>query len=101
MDFSGVCVMMQKHVAILEATQYIDPQIKTFYNTANLTNMSGDVSPNPGPVKHPCAMCDKPVASSHQAIQCDSCRKWCHIMPKCGKVKVKDDVMSKMMFASK
>ncbi len=52
--------------------------------------ISGDVSPNPGPVKYPCAVCSRPVASTHRAILCDDCGKWCHIGPKCGKVKVED-----------
>ena len=52
--------------------------------------MSGDNSTNPGPVKHPCAVCSKAVASNHRAIICDQCRKWFYIGPKCGKVKIKD-----------
>ena len=52
--------------------------------------MLGDISTNPGPVKHPCVVCSKAVASNHRAIICDDCGKWCHIGPKCGKVKIKD-----------
>ena len=52
--------------------------------------ISGNVSPNPGPVKDPCSVCTKPVAANHKALLCDKCTKWCHIGPKCGKVKVKD-----------
>eukprot|EP00794_Sanderia_malayensis_P001937 gene1937-2203_t len=52
--------------------------------------ISGNVSPNPGPGKIPCSVCRKPVASNHTAILCDKCSQWCHIGPKCGKVKVKD-----------
>ena len=52
--------------------------------------ISGNVSPNPGPVKDPCSVCTKPVAANHKALLCDKCTKWCHNGPKCGKVKVKD-----------
>ena len=93
-DFSGVCVMMHKHVAILafESHTYISTLKSRNIITlrTSLILKSGDVSPNSGPAKQPCAVCNKLVASSNRAIQCDNCGKWCHIGPKCGKVKVKD-----------
>ena len=45
----------------------------------NLLFLCGDVSLNPGPgVKHPCAVCAKPVKSNQKAIQCDYCDRWHH-----------------------
>ena len=36
--------------------------------------LSGDIQPDPGPVKHPCVICERPVAKNHHiALQCDSC----------------------------
>ena len=48
--------------------------------------LSNDLFPNPGPVQCPCSVCARAVATSHRAIQCDVCKKWCHIGPKCGNV---------------
>ena len=44
-----------------------------------LVLLSGDVQLHPGPVKFPCAICSRPVASNHRALQCDYCDFWCHI----------------------
>ena len=44
-----------------------------------LALLSGDIQPNPGPVKHPCVICERPVAKNHHALQCDSCDEWVHI----------------------
>ena len=52
--------------------------------------LSGDISLNPGPVRWPCSVCGKAVATNHRAIQCDNCDKWCHISRKCGNVSLKD-----------
>ena len=41
--------------------------------------LSGDVCLNPGPVRHPCSTCFKPVAKNHRALLCDSCNLWAHI----------------------
>ncbi len=49
-----------------------------------LLTLAGDVQANPGPVKHPCGVCQRPVASNHRALLCDSCESWIHI--KCGGV---------------
>ena len=40
--------------------------------------VSGQVSPNPGPVRFPCKVCDKPVKSNQKGLQCDSCMFWIH-----------------------
>ena len=49
--------------------------------------MVGDVNPNPGPVRHPCSSCLKPVAKNHRAILCDNCDLWAHT--KCEKISPK------------
>ena len=46
-----------------------------------------DVSLNPGPVRHPCSSCLKPVAKNHRAILCDNCELWAHI--KCENISTK------------
>lgn len=48
--------------------------------------ISGDIELNPGPVKHPCSVCLKPVAKNHRALDCDSCKLWSHI--KCSNISV-------------
>ena len=47
--------------------------------TCNLLQLCGDIETNPGPVKHPCQVCKRPVAKSHRAMECDDCQKWTHI----------------------
>ena len=41
----------------------------------NLILLSGDIHQNPGPIKYPCAICNKPVAKNQHALQCDA---WVH-----------------------
>ena len=33
----------------------------------------------PGPIRYPCAICDRPVARNHYVLQCDFCDQWVHI----------------------
>ena len=49
-----------------------------------IMKISGDISVNPGPVKHPCGGCQRPVAKTHRAVQCDVCYYWWHI--KCANI---------------
>ena len=45
----------------------------------NLLPLCGDISLNPGPgIKHPCAVCGKPVKVNQRAVQCDYCDRWHH-----------------------
>jgi hypothetical protein len=41
-----------------------------------------DIHNNPGPIRFPCGICQKPVVTNHISIQCDKCNFWFHI--KCG-----------------
>ena len=52
-------------------------------------SLSGDIHPNPGPAaasnnSPKCPICERAVAKTHRAIECDTCLRWCHI--KCGRV---------------
>ena len=49
--------------------------------------LAGDVERNPGPVKHPCGICSRPVKCNQKGIQCDCCYYWLHT--KC--LKMRDD----------
>ena len=49
------------------------------YTTVISLLASGDINPNPGPVRNPCSVCSRPVARTHRSIQCDDCRYKCHI----------------------
>ena len=53
-------------------------------NAAILLILSGNIHPHPGPVKNPCAVCQKPVARTHRALTCNGCGLRCHIGNKCG-----------------
>ena len=45
----------------------------------NILLLCGDISLNPGPgIKHPCAVCSKPVKVNQRAVQCDYCDRWHH-----------------------
>ena len=46
--------------------------------------LSGDISVDPGPPKHPCGYCYKPVAKYHRAVLYEACNYCSHI--KCDKV---------------
>ena len=41
--------------------------------------LSGKVLNPPNNLRWPCSICNKNCLSNQQAIQCDSCDKWCHI----------------------
>lgn len=40
--------------------------------------LSGDISLNPGPIRFPCGICEKPVRSNQHGLQCDGCDTWSH-----------------------
>ena len=76
----------QNHLAFyfqLLALSKIKPtRHKYFHRFLNL--LSGDVCLNPGPIKHPCSSCLKPVARTHKSLLCDECGLWAHI--KCERI---------------
>ncbi len=45
--------------------------------------LCGDIEINPGPIKHPCSVCDKSVRVNQRALLCDSCLLWCHCNCSC------------------
>ena len=61
-----------------------------YYQNANSTFQCqrllkcGDINPNPGPTKYPCACCERPCKNNQRALQCDGCNSWCHA--KCTRV---------------
>ena len=61
-----------------------------YYQNANSTFQCqrllkcGDINPNPGPTKYPCACCERPCKINQRALQCDGCNSWCHA--KCTRV---------------
>ena len=40
--------------------------------------LCGDISTNPGPIRHPCTVCSGSVRSNQCALQCDNCNVWSH-----------------------
>ena len=40
--------------------------------------MAGDIQVNPGPIKFPCKICNKPVKRNQMGLQCDNCDFWLH-----------------------
>ena len=44
----------------------------------SLLPLSGDVELNPGPVRHPCRICDRPVKCNQRGVQCECCYYWLH-----------------------
>ena len=40
--------------------------------------LCGDISKNPGPVRHPCGACSKPVRANQHGLQCECCDTWSH-----------------------
>ena len=48
------------------------------FNFTLILMLSGDVSLNPGPVRHPCVGCARPVKCNQQVLMCDFCDKWVH-----------------------
>ncbi|KAH3787195.1 hypothetical protein DPMN_165315 [Dreissena polymorpha] len=51
-----------------------------------ILQLSGDVSPNPGPIRTPCGKpgCSRAIASNCRAELCEACYYWWHI--KCANI---------------
>lgn len=71
--------------------RFFSTRVSLYPNSVSTFNLirlstSGDINPNPGPpLNSPkCPICERAVAKTHRAIECDICLRWCHI--KCGRV---------------
>ena len=42
--------------------------------------LCGDIHTNPGPVRYPCGICKRSVATTHKGLLCDLCNSWFHIV---------------------
>ena len=49
----------------------------------SLILLSGNVSPNPGPLNYPCKICKKNTWENQKRLYCNACRHWFHIRPCC------------------
>ena len=75
-----------RYVYINIQTAHYDTHVQRI--VTQLLLLSSNIYPHPGPVRHPCSVCERPVASNHNALQCDSCNQWVHI--KCDRITKED-----------
>ena len=66
-----------------ESTQPLGPVYRRKSISLALLNYwllltAGDIEVNPGPVKHPCGICSRPVKRNQKGIQCECCYYWLH-----------------------
>ena len=75
------CTMMFYHVKHSRQTPPSIPiELKQRWHRAMIMlALSRDISLNPCPVKYPCGLCSKSVASNHRAVLCEVCYYWHHI----------------------
>ena len=55
------------------------PLFSSFSGLYWLILLAGDVEANPGPVKFPCTVCQKPVKTNQRGVGCDVCDLWTHV----------------------
>ena len=55
------------------------PLFSSFSGLYWLILLAGDVEANPGPVKFPCTVCQKPVKTNQRGVCCDVCDLWTHV----------------------
>ena len=67
-----------------KATRSVNQKPQPYRALVTILIVLGDIETNPGPIKCPCKICNKPVARTHRALQCDECDQWVHI--KCGDI---------------
>ena len=41
--------------------------------------LAGDIHPNPGPQRYPCAVCKYDCTYQHHSVRCTKCRHWVHL----------------------
>ena len=82
-------------VSLWRMTPHLRPKLHrcphhTLPNGFWLLLLAGDVELNPGPVRFPCTVCQKPVKCNQRGIQCSICDNWTHA--KCGSVSIEEYV---------
>ena len=70
--------VMEKWRSFQPSGRYVNTSNRNTYFFIIALLLSGDVSLNHGPIRHPCIGCSKPVKSNQQALQCDFCHHWIH-----------------------
>ena len=70
-------------VSLWRMTPHLRPKLHrcphhTLPNGFWLLLLAGDVELNPGPVRFPCTVCQKPVKCNQRGIQCSICDNWTH-----------------------
>lgn len=94
MEYSGPNLLifathgLSQHIHNPRWTTYLATGVMRYpYSTSTFQpyrlQVSGDISPNPGPAK--CNVCSKTLACNHLVIHCDQCKGRTHI--KCGNIK--------------
>ena len=74
-------------------TRFAKARIQYYANGYSTFNyeflcLCGDIIPTPGPKgNNICPVCNRTVAKTHRAVNCEICSRWCHI--KCGRISVK------------
>ena len=89
------CIYMLCAVSLWRITPQLRPKFyrclpHTLPDGYWLLLVAGDVEPNPGPVRFPCTVCQKPVKCNQRGIQCSICANWTHA--KCGSVSTEECV---------
>ena len=77
-----------QHIQNPRRTTYLSSRVMRYPNSTSTFQLcrlqvSGDISPNPGPKK--CNVCSRTLARNHRVIHCDQCKGRTHI--KCGNIK--------------
>ncbi len=81
LKYGSFCPRVPAHLYGLHRSSVIGQgETKQLFNIIK----SGDVQPNPGPVKNPCRVCQRAVARTHRSLRCCSCFYDVHI--KCAEV---------------
>ena len=67
---------------VSKRTAILDSSLKRYGSCELLLSsillLCGDIQTNPGPPKHPCGLCSKPVKRNQKGIECEDCFEWFH-----------------------
>lgn len=74
----------RKHAPkIYPKLKYLQEKVVYYSNSSATFNVEiirvGDVELNPGDIKNPCSVCGNPVARTHRALACSTCKLKSHI----------------------